>query len=294
MIVGDHPEVRELIQLAVREDLGSGDITSQLIHSDIEHASFDVVAKQPGVLSGQEVGGAVLSAYDAAINIEWAAAFMDGTAWADFPTTLATISGPAATVLSAERVLLNFLQRLCGVATLTRTFAEAAAGTSAVIMDTRKTIPGWRVLDKYAVRCGGGENHRFGLHDAVLIKDNHLAGTPLDRLGHTIFEMLNGMHARGITPTFVEVEADSLAQITELLKVVGIDVILLDNFTNDELRAAVAMRDDAGLADRVKLEASGGITLDTVRAVAETGVDRISVGALTHSATAIDLSMERV
>ena len=197
-------------------------------------------------------------------------------------------------ILSAERVLLNFLQRLCGIATLTGSFVDAAAGTDAAIYDTRKTAPGWRVLEKYAVRCGGGRNHRRGLFDAVLIKDNHLAGVDPDRLAGTVFEMLNRLSTSDAKPAFVEVEADSPDQVEALLTVVGIDVVLLDNFSVENLREAVATRDRLGLGGKVALEASGGVTLETVTAVAETGVDRISIGALTHSPRAIDLSLERV
>jgi nicotinate-nucleotide pyrophosphorylase (carboxylating) len=210
------------------------------------------------------------------------------------PVNLATIHGPLGTLLSAERVLLNFLQRLCGVATLTRQFVDAVAGTGATIFDTRKTIPGWRLLDKYAVRCGGGTNHRLGLFDAVLIKDNHLAGVEPQQLAGTIFRQLSHLAECGVTPAFVQVEADTLEQVAELYKVVGIDVILLDNFSLDATRQAIALRDDLGLRGKIQLEASGTVSLETVRPLAETGVDRISVGAITHSAVAIDLSLERI
>jgi nicotinate-nucleotide pyrophosphorylase (carboxylating) len=294
MIVGDEADVGELIALAKREDLGTGDITAALVAPQSGRATFSLLAKQPGVLSGQEVAAAILHAYDESIEIDWTDGVSDGTSWQDVPCILATITGPIETVLSAERVLLNFLQRLCGVATLTRRYVEAVADTNATILDTRKTTPGWRTLEKYAVRCGRGENHRRGLYDAMLVKDNHLADIACSNLASSIFEMLNRMHGRGIKPAFVEVEADSLEQVAQLFKVMGIDIVLLDNFSLDDLRTAVAMRDDEGLAGRVALEASGGITLETVRAVAETGVDRISIGAMTHSATAIDLSLERV
>ena len=210
------------------------------------------------------------------------------------PTNLATVCGPLSAVLAVERVLLNFLQRLCGVATLTRAYVDAVAGTGAAIFDTRKTTPGWRALEKYAVRCGGGSNHRMGLDDAVLLKDNHLVGIEPRRLADSVFEMLNRLSARDAKPTFLEIEADCLEQVEQLLKVVGIDAILLDNFSVDQLGKAVALRDRVGLRGKVSLEASGRITLQTVRVVAETGVDRISVGALTHSATALDLSLDRV
>ncbi len=206
--------------------------------------------------------------------------------------SLGTIRGGWCAILSCERVLLNFVQRLSGVATLTRRFADAVQGTGSKVYDTRKTTPGWRDLEKYAVRCGGGLNHRQGLHDAILVKDNHLAGVPTERLAHHAFEILNQSIEQKLKPDFVEFEVDSLAQFEQLLKVVGIDVILLDNFSLDDLARAVEIRDQDGLSGKLALEASGGITLDTIRSIAETGVERISVGALTHSAVALDVSLE--
>ena len=197
---------------------------------------------------------------------------------------------PLATVITPN---LSEAERLCGVATATRAYVWEVEGTGAVICDTRKTLPGWRVLDKYAVRCGGGSNHRDGLHDAVLIKDNHLAGVPEDRLSFAVFDMLNRLPAEP-KPKFVEAEAQSLAAFTQLLKVVGVDIILLDNFPVEDLLKAVELRKAEGLAGKIQLEASGGITLKNVRAVAETGVERISVGAITHSAASIDLCLERI
>ena len=178
------------------------------------------------------------------------------------------------------------------MATLTGKFVSAVAGTHAKIYDTRKTTPGLRTLEKYAVRCGGGHNHRIGLYDAVLIKDNHLAGIPVNRLAHTVFEMLNRIETLPVRPAFVEVECDGLDQLSELVKVVGIDLILLDNFEVGDLRAAVQMRNDAGLRGKVELEASGGATLDTVRAIAQAGVERIAVGAITHSTPSLDLGLD--
>jgi nicotinate-nucleotide pyrophosphorylase (carboxylating) len=285
--------VRELIEAAKREDLGGADVTTELMPQRDEPSRFALVARQVGVFCGCEVAAAVLHAFDSSLRLAWVEECDDGVAIGAPGTTIATIEGPLGSVLSAERTLLNFLQRLCGVATLTRAYVDAVQGTGAKILDTRKTVPGWRVLDKYAVRCGGGKNHRGGLFDAVLIKDNHLAGVEPGRLPAAVFDMLNRMNAKGIAPDFVEVEADSLAQVEALLSVLGIDIVLLDNFTPDELRQAVALRDDLGLKGKVQLEASGGITLETVRAVAEAGVERISVGAITHSAPALDLALER-
>ena len=294
MSVAEDEGVRRLIELAKNEDLGRGDISSALLDDSEQAASFHLIAKQRGVFAGREIAPVVLAAYGPSIEIQWTAAGVDGQRLDAPPTHLATVRGPLGAVLAAERVVLNFLQRLCGVATLTRTYVDAVAGTHATIYDTRKTTPGWRALEKYAVRCGGGTNHRVGLHDAVLIKDNHLAGIAPGRLAHRVFEMLNRSPARDVEPTFVEVEAQSLAQLAGLLKVVGIDAILLDNFSVPQLREAVSLRDGLGLRGKVALEASGGITLQTVRAVAATGVERISVGAITHSAVALDLSLDRV
>jgi nicotinate-nucleotide pyrophosphorylase (carboxylating) len=294
MSLADDETVSQLIALAKREDLGAGDLTSGLLPRAGAVADFRFLARQRGVFAGGEIAPRVLHAYDPSILIEWSAAGTDGARIESPPTELAMIHGPLGAVLSAERVMLNFVQRLCGVATLTQAFVDAVSGTGAKILDTRKTTPGWRTLEKYAVRCGGGRNHRAGLFDAVLIKDNHLAGVPTDRLAGAIFEMLNALSASDARPAFIEVEATDVAQVEELLKVVGIDTILLDNFSIEALREAVKLRDDVGLRGKVSLEASGGVTLRTVRAIAETGVERISVGALTHSATAIDLSLERI
>ena len=292
--LADDDGVRRLIELARGEDLGAGDLTSALLSNPEEAASFRLLARQRGVFAGREIAGIIAAAYDPAVTIAWTTAAVDGGRIDTPPAELALIRGPLAAVLAAERVLLNFLQRLCGVATLTRAFVDAVAGTGAAIYDTRKTMPGWRSLDKYAVRCGGGSNHRLGLFDAVLIKDNHLAGIASARLAATVFELLNRLRHPDGRRLFVEVEADSVAQVEHLLQVVSIDAVLLDNFTLEELAESVALRDGLGLRGQVALEASGGITPQTVRAVAETGVERISVGAITHSAPALDLSLERV
>jgi nicotinate-nucleotide pyrophosphorylase (carboxylating) len=290
----DEESVAELVELAKREDLGPGDMSTRLIPNPGEPAEFELAAKQRGIFAGREIAPRVLHAYSTAIRMEWTDLGRDGARIEETPGHVATIRGPLGLILSAERVLLNFLQRLCGIATLTRAYVDAVAGTEAAIFDTRKTTPGWRTLEKYAVRCGGGHNHRLGLHDAVLIKDNHLAGIDPPRLAAAVFGLLNTLDTAKLKPAFVEVEADTLDQVIELLKVVGVDMILLDNFSLEDLARAVAYRDGLGLRGEVALEASGGITLETVVSVAETGVDRISVGAITHSATALDLSLERI
>ncbi len=279
--------------MAKEEDFGRGDITASLV-ADQGAGRFRVIAKQPGVFAGRELARVILDAYDPALELDWLEYGDDGTQWETTPVDVAEVRGPVATVLAAERVLLNFLQRLCGVATLTRRFVDAVAGTNVDILDTRKTTPGWRLLEKYAVRCGGGRNHRMGLYDAILIKDNHLASFPPERTAAAVFEMLNKAGTFKPPPTLVEVEADSLIQVEQLFNVVGVDVVLLDNFTLEDMRTAANWRDQRGLLGKVRLEASGGVTLDTVAAIARTGVDCISVGALTHSATALDLSLERL
>ena len=284
---------RVLARSAKEEDLGPGDLTGMLLEPE-DQARFELLLKQPAVLAGRAVAAEVLGAYDESIEIEWNDEAREGARFDQVPVRLARLTGPNRSILAAERVLLNFLQRLCGVATLTRKHVDAVAGTGARIFDTRKTTPGWRRLEKYAVRCGGGHNHRMGLYDAVLIKDNHLTGIEPGCLSHAVFEMLTRAAAFEPPPEFIEVEADTPQQVEELFKVVGIHVILLDNFGLDDLRRVVERRDALELKGRIELEASGGVTLDNVAEVARTGVDRISVGAITHSATAVDLSLARL
>ncbi len=288
------PRLTALIALARQEDLGEGDCTTRLLDPQHDDVSFQLLAKQVGVFAGLGVAAPVLHAFDPNIALEWTPGVSDGALIRSAPAELGMLRGSLPSLLAAERVFLNFLQRLCGVASLTRRYVDAVGGTGAAICDTRKTVPGWRVLDKYAVRCGGGINHRNGLYDAVLIKDNHLSGVEPGRLAATVFHMLNRLDRATTQPTFIEVEAQTVEEVEELLKVVGLDMILLDNFTIEELREAVALRAALGLRGKIEFEASGGITLDNVREVAETGVERISVGALTHSASALDLSLERV
>ncbi len=252
-----------------------------------------VRARRPGVIAGIPAAQLALAEYDAEMN--WNAAIADGTVVVP-GATIATISGSARNLLTAERTVLNLLGRLSGIATLTRAFVTAVEGTKAQIYDTRKTMPGWRRLEKYAVHAGGGRNHRLGLCDGILIKDNHLAfgaidaryspATAIDRCRHVVASLAPG--ARGaLIP--IEVEVDTLAQLDEVLPREP-DIVLLDNMSLDELREAVKRRD--AQSPRVRLEASGGVNLDTVAAIAHTGVDRISVGALTHSATWLDVGLD--
>ncbi len=281
-----------LIELARAEDFADvGDLTMALMSPEQRAATgvWSMAPRKNGRLCGNALLPTLLTELAPAARVELVRA--DG-ADVGAGETVARITGPVGEVLSAERILLNFVQRLSGIATLTQQFVRAAAGTEAKILDTRKTTPGLRDLERYAVRMGGGCNHRDGLYDAVLIKDNHLAGTKSGRLAYYVFEMLNGIGQLPVRPRFVEVEVDSLDQFRELLVVVGIDVILLDNFDLPGMREAVRMRDSMGLRGRVALEASGGVTLETVGAIAGTGVERIAVGALTHSAPVLDIGLD--
>lgn len=285
----DRVQLRNLWERALAEDGADRDITSQCAIEDGAAGTATLMARRPGVFAGRAIFDLLKEAYATKLTV---LTQLEDEAVLKKGTSIATIAGPMRLLLSIERTLLNFLQRMCGVATLTRTYVQAVAGTGAKILDTRKTIPGWRQLDKYAVRCGGGHNHRAGLYEAILVKDNHLAGVEAGRLAARASELISMALTLDPPPLFVEFEVDTLEQLDELLRVVGIDVILLDNFSLTQMRQAVARRDALGLLGKVQLEASGGVSLETVRAIAETGVERISVGALTHSAPALDIAME--
>ncbi len=277
-----------LVELALAEDLGTtGDRTSLSTIPTDKLATAAFVARSPGVIAGLPAAALVCAAFDA--RLIFTPLVADGTAVTK-GTRIATVSGPLQSVLVAERTALNFLQRLSGVATLTRKFTELVAGTKAKVLDTRKTTPGWRLMEKYAVRCGGGTNHRVGLYDAILIKDNHIAGLgdPSTAVRRAV-ELARSYPGNAGLP--VEVEVDSIEQLMQVLPVKP-EIVLLDNMTTDELRACVALRDE--VAAGVQLEASGGVNLTTIRGIAETGVDRISVGAITHSAVALDVALDYV
>lgn len=267
------------IAIALAEDLGPGDLTSRYFVG-VEKRSARIFAKEPAVAAGVETGAEVFRRVDPQLAVRVVRG--EGAALAQGDTVL-EIRGAVRSILTAERVALNFIQRLSGTATLTRRFVEAVAGTRARILDTRKTTPGLRALEKAAVVAGGGVNHRFGLYDMVMVKDNHLAAdTSLAHLQAAI-RTFRAEHP-GLR---VELEADTLEQVRRFLTLDGVDVILLDNMTCAQLAEAVALG-----ASRVQFEASGGVTLATVAGIAATGVDFISVGALTHSAPAIDFSLE--
>jgi nicotinate-nucleotide pyrophosphorylase (carboxylating) len=271
--------IREAAARALGEDRGPADITTLACIKPEVRAHARIFAKEACVLAGLPVAEQVFREQDIALVLTSRA--QDGQFLQQGDTVL-EIDGSAASILTAERSALNFIQQLSGVATNARLFVEAVAGTKAQILDTRKTTPGLRALQKYAVRCGGGINHRFGLYDRFLIKDNHVS---LMGPGHTLGQAIRA--ARSLDPEAVlEVEVDHLEQIPEVLSH-GVDVLLLDNMTTGQLRACVAL-----IAGRVMTEASGNMTLERVREVAETGVDFISVGALTHSVRAIDFSLE--
>jgi len=263
------------VAAALAEDIGPGDLTAALIPAQAR-AHAVVISREAAVLAGAPWFEAVFHALDPAIEVDWLA--HDG-APVEAGQTLCTLAGPARALLSGERSALNFLQTLSGVARETRRYVDAVAGTRARILDTRKTLPGLRQALKYAVRCGGGGNHRFGLFDGILIKENHIAAAG------GIAPALEAAFRLSPTGVFVQIEVESLAQLEEALAV-GARLVLLDNFDLDGLRAAVALN-----AGRAELEASGGVDLERVRAIAETGVDRISVGGLTKNVRAVDLSM---
>ncbi|MBP8303306.1 MAG: carboxylating nicotinate-nucleotide diphosphorylase [Phycisphaerae bacterium] len=283
-------KVEPLIDLAVAEDLGQGDVTSELLFPDDDRATAHLVSREEIIVCGMGLAAEVFRRYDPRLTLK--PHIRDGET-GHIRSRLGTVRGPLRPMLSAERVVLNFMQRLSGIATTTNKFVQAIRGTKARIYDTRKTLPGWRMLEKYAVRCGGGCNHRVGLYDGVLIKDNHLAqlGRHFQpRLRKIVEEARRRKHVQ-----FVAVEVDHVDdQLNYVLEVPGIDIVLLDNMGQWQLQHAVEMRDRmCGKGNRPLLEASGNINLYNVAAVARSGVDRIAVGALTHSSGIVDIGMDR-
>jgi nicotinate-nucleotide pyrophosphorylase (carboxylating) len=276
----DHSET--LINLALAEDIGTGDVTSgYFIHADQRACAF-VTVRKSGVVSGVGLAARVFHQVDPGLTVE--ILIQDGSHVAA-GALLIRIEGSARSILTAERTALNFLQRLSGVATLTALYVEQVKGTQARILDTRKTTPGYRLLEKQAVLDGGGTNHRLGLYDRAMVKDNHLVTE-----GGTLGIQASILRLKADKPAVkVELEADHLDQVREFLALEGVDYILLDNMTLPQLREAVALR---GERTKPQLEASGGITLATLREIAGTGVDFISVGALTHSAPALDIGLD--
>jgi len=274
-------EIRQAVQAALAEDIGSGDATTLATVPEIASAKAVMRAREPLVVAGVEFAEMAFRELSKTIKIE--KKLCDGDR-AIAGARLLEISGPARAILSAERVALNFVQRLSGVATLTAQFVKAVKGTGAQILDTRKTTPGWRRFEKYAVACGGGKNHRIGLFDMILIKDNHLVALQNEKPNAIAAAVAR---AREKFPKLkIEVEADTLEQVEQAVDT-GADFVLLDNMDLTQLRSAVKT-----IAGRAKTEASGGVNLKTVRAIAATGVDFISVGALTHSARAVDIGLD--
>ena len=267
--------LERIVHAALAEDIGAGDVTTEATVAADASGTAALVVKEPGIVCGLRVAELTFRALDPEIAFE---AFAQDGDSVEGPAVVARVSGSLRAILTGERVALNFVGRLSGIATLTRQYVDAIAGTDATVLDTRKTTPGLRALEKHAVAAGGGRNHRFGLDDAVLVKDNHL------QAAGSISEAVDLVRRTSDLP--VEVECDTLDQVGEALEA-GADAILLDNMTPHELRQAVLL-----VGGRARLEASGGVTLETIRAVAETGVDEISVGALTHSARSLDVSLE--
>ena len=265
--------IRAEVRGWLAEDLGSGDITSRALIPAGARSTAAIQLREPGVVCGLDIARAVFDGLDD--ELAWVAHRADGDA--SDAADLVTLAGRTRSILGGERLALNLLGRLSGIATLTRRFVEAVGGTRATILDTRKTTPGLRALEKAAVRCGGGSNHRLGLYDAILIKDNHLRSAP------SIGAAIEDARAAGLPIT---VECETLAQVRDAVAARA-DRILLDNMNVEGLRRTVEL-----VAGRTELEASGGVTLENVRAIAETGVDYISVGALTHSAQSLDVSLE--
>jgi nicotinate-nucleotide pyrophosphorylase (carboxylating) len=273
-----HEDVERVVAAALAEDVGSGDATTVALVPEDAQAHADLYLEEPGIVCGLEVVAAVFAHLDPAVS--WMPLALDGSGpTPDQPALIAKVAGNARAILTGERTALNLFGRLCGIATLTRRYVDLVGGTETKILDTRKTTPGLRALEKYAVRCGGGGNHRAGLYDGVLVKENHL------RVVGGVTAALRALEGR-VDGLPLEVEAETLAQVREAIDG-GAPRILLDNMSPEEVREAVELT-----AGRAELEASGGVSLGTVRAYAETGVDFVSVGALTHSARSLHVSLE--
>ena len=270
-------DIDRAVEAALAEDVGSGDATTLALVPADARCRAELLLEEPGVVCGVPVAAAVFHALDPSVRVE--ARLEEGSAVSDVPAVLAVVEGPARAILTGERVALNLVGRLSGIASLTRRFVELTEGTPTRILDTRKTTPGLRALEKYAVRCGGGTNHRAGLYDGILIKENHI------RIAGGITQALASLNGNAERLP-VEIEAETIGEVREAVAA-GAPRILLDNMSPEEVREAVNE-----VAGRAELEASGGMSLATVRAYAETGVDFISIGALTHSARSLNVSLE--
>lgn len=275
-----HPSISALIRAAITEDVGTGDVTSFYFTPETSQSQAEIVAREPGIVSGAEIAVTVFKEIDPALEV--GVCIPDGSPF-ERGSILMKAAGSTRSLLTAERTALNFLQRLCGVATQTRKYVDAVKPHPVQVWDTRKTTPGWRLLEKNAVKHGGGTNHRMGLYDHAMVKDNHLAAngdlTALQAAIHKLRAERPGVR--------IQLEAATLKQVADFLTLDGVEMLLLDNMTPDQQREAVKL-----VNGKLWLEASGGITLDTIKNVAATGVNAISVGALTHSARALDLALD--
>ena len=290
----DLEKIRDIVQLAIKEDIGAGDITSKIFIPDGFETEGVIIAKEAGIVAGLPVAGYVLSQIDENLiltsNIEDGSRVKKGT-------IIGSVKGLTLSLLSAERLVLNFLQRLSGIATVTNRFAEKIKGYRTQIMDTRKTAPGWRYLEKYAVRVGGGINHRMGLYDQILIKDNHLKTMGSEKENGAISRFVRKAREQIENGMLIEVEVEDLCQIKEVMDA-GVDIILFDNMEPSKIREAVGMvkefekNQGAGTGNAILTEASGNITIENVEEYADAGVDRISVGAITHSVRVLDISFD--
>lgn len=272
--------LQKIFELAVYEDIRDGDITTQAIFKNFKHVRGDFLCKEDGIIAGLEVIKAIVENF---LNgVEFFTDYVDGHE-IKAGQFVGTITGDVREILKYERIFLNFLQRMSGVATLTNKFVQRVKGTKAKILDTRKTIPGWRYLDKLAVKIGGGENHRFGLYDMFLIKDNHIFAAGGISKAILLCREFNQMHGKNFK---IEVEVKNILELKETIET-GVDRVMLDNFSIESIRDAVKLVDG-----RAEVEVSGSVNLETVRDIAECGVDFISIGKLTHSAKALDISLE--
>jgi len=290
----DLKKIEEIVQLAIKEDIGTGDITSKIFIPEGSESEGVLIAKESGIVAGLPVAGYVLSQIDKdllfTVNIE------DGSR-VEKGSVIAVVKGLTISLLSAERLVLNFLQRLSGIATATNKFAEKVEGHKTQILDTRKTTPGWRYLEKYAVKIGGGANHRMGLFDQILIKDNHLEIMEQEKENGDIGSLVKKARKQITNEVLIEVEVEDLCQIKEMVDA-GVDIILFDNMAPTKIKEAVEMvkecknSRDAGSVRSILTEASGNISIENVEEYAKSGVDRISVGMITHSARALDISFD--
>ena len=290
----DLEKIRDIVQLAIKEDIGAGDITSKIFIPDGFETEGVIIAKEAGIVAGLPVAGYVLSQIDE--NLIFTSNIEDGSR-VKKGTIIGSVKGLTLSLLSAERLVLNFLQRLSGIATATNRFAEKIKGYGTQIMDTRKTAPGWRYLEKYAVRVGGGINHRMGLYDQILIKDNHLKTMGSEKENGAISRLVRTAREQIENGMLIEIEVEDLCQIKDVVDA-GVDIILFDNMAPSKINEAVGMvkefekNQGAGTGNAILTEASGNITIENVEEYADAGVDRISVGAITHSARALDISFD--